>query len=316
MPTKDFKVTISAPNLIDFVGDSGSGGVTGFVPAPAAGDAAANKYLKADGTWSTLSGGALDANKTVSGAVNGSNVTFTLPSAPQGQIMLYASGVRLKPTDDYSISGDTITMVTAPTTGTVLLADYGVGVGVSDGDKGDITVSSNGTVWTVDNGLAATKIADGTVTDVEFQYLGGVTSDIQTQINAKAPLASPTFTGTVKGISIPFTFAISDETTAITTGTSKITFRVPYACTLTEVRASLSTASSSGIPTFDINKNGTTVLSTKLTIDENEKTSVTATTAAVISVSSFSDDDEVTVDVDVAGTGATGAKITMYLTRV
>ena len=40
-----------------FVGDSGSGGTKGLVPAPAAGDAAANKYLKADGTWATVAGG-------------------------------------------------------------------------------------------------------------------------------------------------------------------------------------------------------------------------------------------------------------------
>ncbi len=35
------------------VGDSGSGGVKGLVPAPAAGDAAASRFLKADGTWSS-----------------------------------------------------------------------------------------------------------------------------------------------------------------------------------------------------------------------------------------------------------------------
>lgn len=42
--------------LVPFVGDSGSGGTQGVVPAPASGDAAANKYLKADGTWSTVDG--------------------------------------------------------------------------------------------------------------------------------------------------------------------------------------------------------------------------------------------------------------------
>lgn len=37
-----------------FTGDSGSGGAVGIVPAPAVGDAAANKYLKANGTWATV----------------------------------------------------------------------------------------------------------------------------------------------------------------------------------------------------------------------------------------------------------------------
>jgi hypothetical protein len=43
-----------AISINTFVGDSGSGGLRGAVPAPAAGDAAANKYLKADGTWNSV----------------------------------------------------------------------------------------------------------------------------------------------------------------------------------------------------------------------------------------------------------------------
>ena len=42
--------------LDNVVGDSGSGGTKGLVPAPSAGDAAANKFLKADGTWVSPSG--------------------------------------------------------------------------------------------------------------------------------------------------------------------------------------------------------------------------------------------------------------------
>lgn len=52
-------ITVS---ISDFTGDSGSGGVHGFVPAPAAGDAAASKFLKADGTWTAVSGGSGDIN--------------------------------------------------------------------------------------------------------------------------------------------------------------------------------------------------------------------------------------------------------------
>lgn len=107
--------------------------------------------------------------------------------------------------------------------------------------------------------------------------------------------------------------AASDETTALTTGTSKITFRMPHAMTLTGVRASLSTAQTSGsIFTVDINEGGTSVLSTKLTIDNTEKTSTTAATAAVISDTDLADDAEITIDVDQVGDGtAKGLKVTL-----
>lgn len=109
--------------------------------------------------------------------------------------------------------------------------------------------------------------------------------------------------------------ALSDETTAITTGTGKAYIRAPFALTLTGVRANLNTASSSGIPTVDINVGGSTILSTKLTIDANELTSVTAATPAVISSASISDDAQISFDIDVAGTGAKGLKVWLYGVR-
>jgi hypothetical protein len=105
--------------------------------------------------------------------------------------------------------------------------------------------------------------------------------------------------------------AASDQTTALTTGTAKETIRMPYAFTLTGVRASLITASSSGVVTVDINEGGTSILSTKLSIDSGEKTSTTAATAAVISDSSLADDAEITIDIDTAGTDAAGLKVTL-----
>jgi hypothetical protein len=111
--------------------------------------------------------------------------------------------------------------------------------------------------------------------------------------------------------------ACSDETTALTTGAGKVTFRMPDAVTLTAVRASLTTAQTSGsIFTVDINEAGASILSTKLTIDNTEKTSTTAATAAVISDSALADDAEMTVDVDQIGDGtAKGLKITLIGTR-
>lgn len=107
-----------------------------------------------------------------------------------------------------------------------------------------------------------------------------------------------------------FIVAVSDETTVITTGTAKITFRMPYAFTLTDIRASLSTVSSSGNPEVNVKEGGTTIFSTNLTIDASEKTSTTAATPVVISDSSLADDAEMTIDIVTAGTGAKGLKVT------
>lgn len=107
--------------------------------------------------------------------------------------------------------------------------------------------------------------------------------------------------------------AVSDETTALTSGTNKLTFRMGYTMTLTAVRASLTTAQTSGaIFTVDINVNGASVLSTKITIDNTEKTSTTAAIPPVIGTTFLPDDSEITIDIDQVGDGtAKGLKIAL-----
>jgi hypothetical protein len=80
----------------------------------------------------------------------------------------------------------------------------------------------------------------------------------------------------------------------------------------------LTTAQASGsLLTVDVNQNGTSIISTKLTFDNTEKTTVTAATQPVISTSALTDDAEITVDIDQVGaSGATGLKITLIGTRV
>lgn len=111
--------------------------------------------------------------------------------------------------------------------------------------------------------------------------------------------------------------AASDESTALTAGTSKVSFRMPFAMTLTEVRASLVTAQASGtIFTVNIKEAGLSVLSTRLTIDNTELTSVTAATPSVISDSALADDALITIDIDLVGDGtAKGLKVLLKGTR-
>ena len=115
-----------------------------------------------------------------------------------------------------------------------------------------------------------------------------------------------------------FIIACSDETTALTTGTAKATFRMPYAFTITDVRASVTTAPTyaepeSSLLQVDINESGSTILSTKLTIDDSEKTSTTAAAAAVVSDTALADDAEITIDIDAVGdeTAGAGLKVTI-----
>jgi hypothetical protein len=77
------------------------------------------------------------ANEVPTGAVNGINVTYTLQQTPHvGRLMLFLNGVLQKPGEDYSLSGVTITMTTAPESGDQPLAWYMAQSGLIYGNTG------------------------------------------------------------------------------------------------------------------------------------------------------------------------------------
>ena len=148
-----------------------------------------------------------------------------------------------------------------------------------------------------------------------IQTAGAIDDSITNGVTDRAPSQNAVFDALALKAALAgskvLVVACSDETTALTAGTGKITFRMPYAMTVSAVRGSLVTAQTSGsIFTVDINEGGTTILSTKLTIDNTEKTSTTAATPAVISDTALADDAEITVDIDQIGDGtAKGLKV-------
>ena len=60
------------------------------------------------------------------GTVNGSNTAFTLSEVPHSNacVELYLNGLILRQGTDYSLSGSSITMTTAPVSGSDLYATY------------------------------------------------------------------------------------------------------------------------------------------------------------------------------------------------
>lgn len=137
----------------------------------------------------------------------------------------------------------------------------------------------------------------------------------------------PSYTGGTPAFTAAYqeTFVVElyAEGEAVETDTSLGTsFRMPWAGTITDVRASVGVASDTGPIVIDVNEGGTvaspgaSILSTKLSIDEGELTSYTASTPHVISDNSFADDALVTFDVDSAGANAEGPlTVTLYITR-
>lgn len=108
--------------------------------------------------------------------------------------------------------------------------------------------------------------------------------------------------------------AAGDESTAITAGVLKTTFRHVGRRCVQDVRASLTVAQSSGsIFTVDVIVNGASILSTPITIDNTEKTSATAATQPVVIAGTvIPDDAEISISVTQVGSGtAAGLKVTL-----
>lgn len=117
-------------------------------------------------------------------------------------------------------------------------------------------------------------------------------------------------------------FELIDRTVLLTadiaTGNGKDSLVLPYGLLLDTVAnggiyATLSTAQASGTPlTIDVNRNGTSILATKLTFDSNERSTTTAATPPVLVAGGdvLAKGDEITIDVDQVGAaGARGLRV-------
>lgn len=135
---EDLTATQATALLNNVVGDSGSGGTKGLVPAPAAGDAAAGKFLKADGTWTAPSG-----SGDVVGPASSTDNAVTRFDGTTGKL-LQNSGVTISDTDVVSgvtqlnvdnirVDGNAIT--STDTNGSITITPNGTGDIVLDGQK-------------------------------------------------------------------------------------------------------------------------------------------------------------------------------------
>ena len=208
------------------------------------------------------------------------------------------------------------------------------------GEIGIGSVNVSETELGILEGLTATtaelNILDGvTATTAEINYVDGVTSNVQTQLDAKltatayddataaevntgtstAKYVSPdSLEGSKYGVRTIVRDVIAHDADQATGTSLGGDFVMPIGGTVIEVGLTVSTAGTTGVGTYDIHKNGTTILSTKITVDSGEKTSRTAATDSVISVAAVAEGDIYTFDID--GVQTTEAKGAQFFIKI
>jgi hypothetical protein len=203
------------------------------------------------------------------------------------------------------------------------------------GDPEDLTAAQARTLLNVEDGADVTDTANvtaaGALMDSELTNLAAVKALDQGVATTDSPqfaavnvghASDTTLTRSAPGVlavegadvltqdNEVLIIAISDETTDLTTGTAKVTFRMPFAMTLTDIKSSVTTAPVGSSLTIDVNEGGTSIMTTNkldilttATIDDG---------TAVLTDTALAADAVITIDIDTIGstTAGAGAKVT------
>ncbi len=141
--------------------------------------------------------GAGNVDNTEFGYLNGASSNL------QTQISANASNISTNTTDIAAKAGSgansDITSISGLTTALSVAQGGTGGTTATDARSnlglGSLATQSSVTDTDIAAGVNADKIANGTVSNTEFEYINSLTSNAQTQFDAKAPLASPALTG-------------------------------------------------------------------------------------------------------------------------
>jgi hypothetical protein len=152
-----------------------------------------------------------------------------------------------------------------------------------------------GAITTVEGAVATTLVANAVDSD---NYVDGSIDLAHVSAGAKTECIS---------------MAVSDNTTALTVATV-FTFYMPYAMTLTDIKASVLTAPTGAGLIVDVHDSGTTIMGTdKLDIDASEFHTSTAGTQPALTDTALANNAKIEVIVDQIGSTVAGAGLVIYL---
>ena len=147
--------------------------------------------------------------------------------------------------------------------------------------------------------------------------------NVSTVIQAPTTILGPVIGDGVAGVGSFATYitetyetiiiSVTSESGNASEGTGLVTWRMPYAMTLTGARSSVKTAPTGSSLEVDVELNGFSVFSSILAINPGEKTSTTAAVPVEITTSALTDDSEITINVDQVGSSTAGVGLKVYL---
>lgn len=232
---------------------------------------------------------------------SGSGTAATFTCSAGGRALTNAGGTA--DTIPYFSASNTVSLLTTTTGGRALLNNSGTA-----NTYPYYSASNTVSLQAVSAGGRALGNTTG-ATDTIPYYSGASTATTTSFTSTARSILDDTSIGAVRttlGLRQEYCVALSDQTTDLATGTAAATMYLPAAATLNAVRAYVNTVPTGSTIIVDINEAGTTVLSTKLSIDASEGTSGTAASAAVISDSSIAANAVITFDIDQVGSTIKG----------
>jgi hypothetical protein len=282
--------TLAAAGYVTMVGDSGSGGVKGAVPAPATGDA--SHFLRGDATWAAVSGSGTVTTVSVATANGISGTVANATTTPAITLALGAispSSVGATNTTDQLILGTTNTTTisaTAPASSIVgTIPDFGAAFVFAQG------TAAHNCFFTTSGNTNVTLPTSGTLVNTGVTTLSSLTSvgTIATGV-WQGTVVGATYGGTgVNNGSSTITLggnlvtSGANPLTLTTTGSTNVT--LPTSGTLTTLATVIGTANTwTAAQTFtnsDIKLLGSSTGATTLTSANSSGTNYTLTLPAV-----------------------------------